>query len=177
MLADHKATDSPYIRVAGPTVSTAELRGVLSSVLADLDTRIKQVYQAAIMVWLREPQPTSPAFITQEEFGALLKKREFSPAEIVQMKTDAVGVTPQAAEPENQQPVVQKMHVVVTASLAPELVDELEKAHIIIQTLLNTMTGTQKLSAGIKLETMGIIQEGITRRDERIAVLKKAGIA
>jgi hypothetical protein len=56
----------------------------------------------------------------------------------------------------------------------PDVVSELEKAHIIIRNALNLMTLEQKIEWGQTNERMGLINDGDTRAHEREAAIAKA---
>lgn len=53
------------------------------------------------------------------------------------------------------------------------LVMELEKADRIINVMLNAMTLDQKMIVASKLKEEGIIEDGMTRANERRALLEK----
>lgn len=53
------------------------------------------------------------------------------------------------------------------------LVTELEKADRIINVMLNAMTLDQKMIVASKLKEEGIIEDGMTRANERRALLEK----
>jgi BarA-like signal transduction histidine kinase len=57
---------------------------------------------------------------------------------------------------------------------APEMLDELERANRIIHVLLNNVPSNLKPSIAEKLLQEGISDEGMTRSNEREAVIKKA---
>lgn len=57
---------------------------------------------------------------------------------------------------------------------APDLLAELEKAHLIIRLALNIMTAEQKEQFGGWTEANGVGGEGVTRANEREAVIAKA---
>lgn len=57
---------------------------------------------------------------------------------------------------------------------APDLLDELEKAHRIIRNALAVMNAEQKLQWGELNEAAGVAGEGVTRANEREAVINKA---
>lgn len=57
---------------------------------------------------------------------------------------------------------------------APELMQELHKAHLIIRNALNLMTVDQKIDWARLNEIAGVTGEGVTRANERESVLKKA---
>lgn len=57
---------------------------------------------------------------------------------------------------------------------APELLSELQAAHQIIKNALSVMTPKQKLAWAAKNEVDGVIGEGDTRANERLAVINKA---
>ena len=50
-------------------------------------------------------------------------------------------------------------------------VNELGKAEIIIQAMLNTLTGEQKSTVAAQLDAAGVSPDGMTRHQERRAVL------
>jgi hypothetical protein len=55
------------------------------------------------------------------------------------------------------------------------VIDELGKAEIIIQAVLNVMTTEQKAKVAVQLETSGISPDGMTRFHERRAALSAFG--
>ena len=57
---------------------------------------------------------------------------------------------------------------------APDLLDELEKAHRIIRNALNIMTTDQKLLWADWNEHAGVAGDGVTRANEREAVINRA---
>ena len=56
-----------------------------------------------------------------------------------------------------------------------ELVIELAKADIIIRAMLNAMTMKQKIKVSAQLEASRVSPDGMTRANERSAVLAKFG--
>jgi hypothetical protein len=52
------------------------------------------------------------------------------------------------------------------------LINELGKADIIINAMLNAMTLKQKIKVAAQLETSGVSPDGMTRANERRAVLE-----
>lgn len=60
---------------------------------------------------------------------------------------------------------------------APELLDELQRAELVIQTMLNLMTTEQKARMAEVLEAAGIAGEGATRHQERRAVIERVTAA
>lgn len=65
----------------------------------------------------------------------------------------------------------------VLLAAAPELLHELERAELVIQTMLNLMTIEQKARMAEVLEAAGIAGEGATRHHERRAVIEQATAA
>lgn len=61
------------------------------------------------------------------------------------------------------------------ASCALDLLGELRAAHLIIRNALNLMTTDQKLDWGLLNARDGVEGEGITRANERAAVIARAG--
>lgn len=55
------------------------------------------------------------------------------------------------------------------------LVNELGKADIIINAMLNAMTLKQKMKVAAQLQASGVSPDGMTRANERRAVLEKFG--
>lgn len=55
------------------------------------------------------------------------------------------------------------------------LVNELGKAELIIHAMLNAMTFEQKMVVTSQLKAAGIIEDGMTRANERRALLEKYG--
>lgn len=55
-----------------------------------------------------------------------------------------------------------------------ELLDELKAAHLIIRNALSIMTAEQKLKWSILNDRYGVSGDGVTRANEREAVIKKA---
>lgn len=60
------------------------------------------------------------------------------------------------------------------SALLRELTDELRHAHTIIGAMLNNMTVEQKLVVHARLDIAGASGEGMTRANERSAVLGRA---
>lgn len=58
---------------------------------------------------------------------------------------------------------------------APDLLAELQAAHRIIRNALNLMTPEQKNAWGLKNQQDAVDGEGVTRANERAAVIKRAG--
>jgi len=59
-------------------------------------------------------------------------------------------------------------------AITRDLLDELEKAHLIIRHALAVMRITQKITLGKMNEAAGCDGEGITRANEREAVIRQA---
>lgn len=59
------------------------------------------------------------------------------------------------------------------ASINADLLAELEKAHVIIRNALNLMTPAQKLAWSTKNAEAGVEGEGVTRANEREAIIAK----
>jgi hypothetical protein len=57
-----------------------------------------------------------------------------------------------------------------------ELINELGKADIIIHAMLNAMTLKQKIKVAAQLEASGVSPDGMTRANERRAVLESFGV-
>lgn len=55
------------------------------------------------------------------------------------------------------------------------LINELGKADIIINAMLNAMTLDQKMKVAAQLEASGVSPDGMTRANERLAVLQAFG--
>lgn len=64
--------------------------------------------------------------------------------------------------------------IVHATAMHDDLVDELTRAHAIIAAMLTNMTVTGKRKADATLTAAGICPTGMTRRDERQAVLDRA---
>jgi len=66
------------------------------------------------------------------------------------------------------------MNAATRAGAAPELLAELKHAHAIIKAMLNAMTIQQKSKVHEQLDKAGVSGEGMTRANERLAVIEAA---
>lgn len=63
----------------------------------------------------------------------------------------------------------------ISADQREAIVSELSKADVIINAMLNVMTLDQKMTVAVQLEASGVSPDGMTRANERLAMLQAFG--